>query len=43
MQDLDIAELESEFLNTVPDQRNVGLEITVDKDMSFRSRDEIVR
>ena len=42
-QDLDVAELESEFLDAGANQRDVGLEIAVDQDVPLRRRDQVVR
>jgi hypothetical protein len=38
-----IGELESEFFDTRLDQRHVGIEIAVDKDVALRGCDQIVR
>src|SRR5215813_14132187 len=40
--DLDISELESEFLHTRLDKRDILLKIAVDKDVSLRGGDQIV-
>src|SRR5262245_51306674 len=40
--DLDVSELESEFLHTRPDKRDILLKIAVYKDVSLRGGDQIV-
>src|SRR5215510_44164 len=40
--DLDVSELESEFLHTRPDKRDILLKIAVNKDVSLRGGDQIV-
>src|SRR5262245_42289648 len=40
--DLDVSELESEFLHARPDKRDILLKIAVNKDVSLRGGDQIV-
>ena len=40
-QDLDVAEMKSQFLHAFPDERRGSLETAVDQDVSLRRRDQV--